>query len=951
MDTAVNSQRRELLVLLAWCLLVLLAWALWLWDLDASDLTFDEAATYFVAHRPLMDILKYLRGAVREHPPVYYLLIRAWIVLAGTSEFSLRFFSVGAGLIALALTGWLSRLAIGRSAGTGGLIPAFLLAVVPGMAYYARDARMYSLGVVWTVLSAGLFLRDWLPARGWPRWAALVSLGTVHLLAALTHYYLFLFILVQPLVLLVTRRWRPLLAWCAVHVAPAVGALAWLALSPGLQMTTHGFWRDLALVVPTRFQVFHLLGKVLFSPVMQVRFRLLYGLLVLTGGGVLVALWRCRRVGDCLALVLLMPPALAFQVPHPPSARYLIFLMPFLALALGFLGTALLRLRPRWLAYGATSGLALGMACLLAAGGLDQAIVFDRSHYSRTLEMIKAHARPGDAILFYGPWQWIQYEYYTPGDLPPIALLPRRAPPRLKPDEAEPVLRRLLDKYERLWVIPAAVDDVDPDRFVAGWLNEHAHAVWRSADFRLYLPPLSPDAPSQPVQVTFGGALLLESISWTREQVPAGGPLRLALRWSYLRCPEHDVRLTLKLADASGHGWAKAEPIVGRCEPGEEGTEYEGLLIPQGAPPGEYTLRLMATDDETGEPLRAGGDKWASALSIQVSEPVNPPILYGLSDREATAFCSPDGADCVTLAGIEPGGVRFLQGHAVPFTLHWLIPDDLSSQVQFRLQVEHRPWLPVQQATPVVTRTLALAPADWVDTPPSDGTAGPFRVMLPIVTRLSSLSPSDSAGARVPGRLATLPSVLELPPDALTGRAQVTLQVLGSDGAVWPTAEGASSVSLFGIVVEDRPVMRRLPAGLAPIQANFGDEVGLRGYRVEGDALPGGQLGLTYAGHARVHPTAIYAVFNHLVAADGTLVAQADGWPQEGRMLTIQWQAGEYIEDGYLLEIPADAPPGPYTLYVGLYDAATDERQPAFLDGQRLPGDRVPIPLSGEDTR
>jgi hypothetical protein len=452
------------------------------------------------------------------------------------------------------------------------------------------------------------------------------------------------------------------------------------------------------------------------------------------------------------------------------------------------------------------------------------------------------------------------------------------------------------------------------------------------------------------VQVTFGGALLLESISWTPEQVPAGGPLRLALRWSYLRCPEHDVRLTLKLADASGHGWAKAEPIIGRCEPGEEGTEYEGLLIPQGAPPGEYTLRLMVTDDETGEPLLAGGDKWASALSIQVTEPVNPPILYGLSDREATAFCSPDGATCVTLAGIEPGGLRFQQGHVVPFTLHWLIPDDLSSQVRFRVQVQHRPWLPVQQAAPVVTRTLALAPDDWIDVPSSDGTAGPFRVMLPIVTRLVSLSP-DLVSERVSGRLATLPSALELPADAPTGRAQVTLQVLGPDGAVWPTAEGASAISLFDIIVEDRPVMRRLPAGLASIQADFGDEVGLRGYRVEGDALPGGQLHLTYAWHARVHPTAIYAVFNHLVAADGTLVAQVDGWPQEGRMLTIQWQAGEYIEDGYLLEIPADAPPGPYTLYVGLYDAATDERQPAFLDGQRLPGDRVPIPLSGEDTR
>ena len=62
MDNGVNSQRRELLVLFAWCLLLMLAWGLWLWRLDASDLTFDEAVTYFVAHRPLLDILDYLGG-------------------------------------------------------------------------------------------------------------------------------------------------------------------------------------------------------------------------------------------------------------------------------------------------------------------------------------------------------------------------------------------------------------------------------------------------------------------------------------------------------------------------------------------------------------------------------------------------------------------------------------------------------------------------------------------------------------------------------------------------------------------------------------------------------------------------------------------------------------------------------------------------------------------------
>jgi hypothetical protein len=289
----------------------------------------------------------------------------------------------------------------------------------------------------------------------------------------------------------------------------------------------------------------------------------------------------------------------------------------------------------------------------------------------------------------------------------------------------------------------------------------------------------------------------------------------------------------------------------------------------------------------------------------------------------------------------------------VRLKLHWLVPDGTPPEVRLRLQVWHRAWPFGGRATPIVTRTLVL-PSGYstgVLSSLPDGTAGSFRTMLPIVMRAFPMPPSNLAAAGLSGRLVTLPIALMLPPDALTGPAQVTVEVLGPDGVAWPTAAGTSSCSLFNVTVESRPALRQVPAGLTPIQVDFGDEVGMRGYHVEGTPLPGGQLHLTYAWYARTRPTAIYAVFNHLTTDDGTLVAQADGWPQEGRMLTTQWQPGEYIEDSYTLAIPADAPPGPYTLYVGLYDAATNERQPAFLDGQRLPQDRVPVSLPGGNGR
>ena len=987
MDTAANSQRRQLLVLLAWCLLLLLIWGGWLWQLDASDLTFDESVTHLIAHRPLLDILRYLRGAVREHPPVYYLLIHGWMALIGTGEFSLRAFSVCAGLVAVALTGWLARL-IGRYMGcsttAAGLLAAAFFAVAPGMVYYAREARMYSLGVVWTMLSTGLFVRDWLPGRLWRcradraalrPVAGVFALVAVHLLALFTHYYLLLPILVQPLVLLVVRRWRSLAAWCAAHSLLALVGLAWLRLAPGLQMTSAGLWYSLGLALPVPSQVLHLLGKLLFSPVVLVSFPLLYGLLALATGGVLLALWRQRAVGVWLALALLVPLALAYLLPHPPAPRYLVFLLPLVALAFASLDVIVpCVIRVRWLAWSGTLALALVTVGLLAAGGLYIALDFDRSRYGHTLETIKAHARPDDGLLFYGPWQWVQHRYYDPGGLPPITLLPAHAPPHLKPSEAEPVLEDLLARHGRLWVLPAAVDDVDPPHYVEGWLNTHTHTVWETRDFSLHLPPLLPSAPTEVLDLAFGQALRLERVTSEPQPVPAGEPLRLSLSWRPLDWLEDDVILTLTLVDQAGHVWDVDHTLPGKWaappstwQPGLAVTDHEGLMVPQGAPPGEYTVRLMVGDEATGDPLPVNGEKETELLTVQVAEPIHPPVLcdlpdfHGLEQSAVATFHTPsewhlhedDRVDCsnpaasVTLAACEPGGLRFQQGHAVPLTLHWLVPDGLSPDVQFRVRAVHRPWFSALQpssAAPagIVTRTIPLLREEEtaVPEPAPQAPSGPFQVMLPFVVR--------AAPAEFDGRLLTLPLALALPPDAPTGRTQVVLEVLGPDGSPWPTDDGALSVALFTLTVEGRPVLRRLPASLTPVTVDLGDEVGLRGYRVEGTPRPGGELRLTYAWHARTRPTAIYAVFNHLVGADGTMVAQVDGWPQEGRMLTTQWQAGEYIEDRYTLTVPPDAPPGPYVLYVGLYDAATAERQPAFQDGQRLPEDRVPIPLPGE---
>jgi hypothetical protein len=74
-----------------------------------------------------------------------------------------------------------------------------------------------------------------------------------------------------------------------------------------------------------------------------------------------------------------------------------------------------------------------------------------------------------------------------------------------------------------------------------------------------------------------------------------------------------------------------------------------------------------------------------------------------------------------------------------------------------------------------------------------------------------------------------------------------------------------------------------------------------------------------------------YTVFIHLVDETGNLLAQADGVPQNGRFPTTIWAPGEQVIDEHLLTLPPDLPVGTYQIRIGLYDAQSGQRIPAYV--------------------
>ncbi|MCC7361604.1 MAG: glycosyltransferase family 39 protein [Anaerolineales bacterium] len=137
------------------------------------------------------------------------------------------------------------------------------------------------------------------------------------------------------------------------------------------------------------------------------------------------------------------------------------------------------------------------------------------------------------------------------------------------------------------------------------------------------------------------------------------------------------------------------------------------------------------------------------------------------------------------------------------------------------------------------------------------------------------------------------------------------------------------------------------PEPPVPHETTFDHGITLVGYAAAPNtAANTDALSLTLYWHldAAVPPPAVaYTVFLHLTNDQDLLVAEpADSPPVSGDWPTTAWLPGTTITDTHRLALPPDLAPGRYDLRLGLYDAATGARLPAFRpDGTRWAEDTV----------
>lgn len=146
----------------------------------SGPLWLDETISVEIARLPLPELYDALR--VDGAPPLYYLLLKAWIGAFGTGTTAVRLLTVALVPLALALAWRLGAHLGGRAAAVGSVA---VLAALPWTMRYGSETRMYLLVVV-LVLGAALALEA-VHRSGSRRSVGALALLTGALL--LTHYW------------------------------------------------------------------------------------------------------------------------------------------------------------------------------------------------------------------------------------------------------------------------------------------------------------------------------------------------------------------------------------------------------------------------------------------------------------------------------------------------------------------------------------------------------------------------------------------------------------------------------------------------------------------------------------------------------------------------------------------------------------------------------------------
>jgi len=451
---------------------MLLAVFVRLWGLGTRSLWLDEAFSHLFATLPLDKAWQAI-AVDAVHPPLYYLLLRPWLTLAGGSGFALRFPSAVAGLLTVALMCRAGRFWLGQRAARWAVL---LVAVSPFHVWYSQEGRMYALLALLSLAGMMAFYRALDSRRPWA-WGGLIGVSA---LAYLTHYFALYLPLVEFAFLLATfgRHHRVLARWTVAQALAVLPLAVWLMALYTIGGGTFGIgW----IPGPRLADLLRTLWSFGMAYDARVTPLIVAGLLV--WGGLLVIGVRRAQVRAMarllLALVLAVPLLLTFlfSLRRPTYVdRFFIGSLPtFLLLAAA--GLARLPRSARW-----TTGLALAGLSLWGVARFRTDPLFVKEDWRGAAAHIEAHEAIGDALALRHFQYVVPFRYYYRGSLEPAAVTRNQqttpvADIAVSHERLWLVFRgRHDDPHHLAWSVPFVLERDETEPVVRDWVADHPPA-------------------------------------------------------------------------------------------------------------------------------------------------------------------------------------------------------------------------------------------------------------------------------------------------------------------------------------------------------------------------------------------------------------------------------------------------------------------------------------------
>lgn len=188
-------------------------------NLGEESLWLDECLTLKEAERPtIAATLISVKEGTGANPPLFFVFMRYWIMLAGESDFWLRFPSAVMGIISICLVFILAKDVFGKEAG---IVATFVMAVSMLQVLYSQEARQYAMLTMLMLLSWLYYARslrhgDYDKVSGKANWAVSKRGGSKKLNKAMyvifsslllyTHYFAAFGLLLQNAVVFMFHK-------------------------------------------------------------------------------------------------------------------------------------------------------------------------------------------------------------------------------------------------------------------------------------------------------------------------------------------------------------------------------------------------------------------------------------------------------------------------------------------------------------------------------------------------------------------------------------------------------------------------------------------------------------------------------------------------------------------------------------------------------------------------